>query len=313
MERLSIPYYEISTGDFPGHFAWKNFLDPFLVVLGIVQSLMLCLSYKPDVIFSKGGFVAIPVVIGAWICRIPVICHEADIKPGLANRLCFQFSQYVCINFPQTEKYLPRRIMGERTKLTGSPIRQSVLKGNASKGRAFLGLIGDKPLLLVLGDGPDSNIINDCIRRSRFQLLRYYQVIHIVGKGNLDSGNSGNEAYVQKETLYEEFGDVLAAADLVMSRADGNSIYEFLVKRKSHLLIPLSKKASHGEQIINAAIFEKFGMSLVLQDVELTPESLITFLGLLKRQRKARLVALKKFQALDAVKNISNLIGKMIG
>jgi UDP-N-acetylglucosamine--N-acetylmuramyl-(pentapeptide) pyrophosphoryl-undecaprenol N-acetylglucosamine transferase len=134
-----------------------------------------------------------------------------------------------------------------------------------------------------------------------------------VGKGNLDSGNSGNEAYVQKETLYEEFGDVLAAADLVMSRADGNSIYEFLVKRKSHLLIPLSKKASHGEQIINAAIFEKFGMSLVLQDVELTPESLITFLGLLKRQRKARLVALKKFQALDAVKNISNLIGKMIG
>jgi UDP-N-acetylglucosamine--N-acetylmuramyl-(pentapeptide) pyrophosphoryl-undecaprenol N-acetylglucosamine transferase len=312
IEKLSIPYYEISTGKFPRHFDWKNFLDPFLVVLGIVQTFILCKLYKPDVIFSKGGFVAIPVVIGAWICRIPVICHEADIKPGVTSRICFLFARYVCTNYPQTERYLPRRLAGKRSKLTGSPIRQSILKGNASKGRAILGFTADKPVLLIFGDSPDSRTINDCIRRSRFQLLRYYQVIHVVGKGIVTSKDTGKEAYIQREMLNEEFGDILAAADLVISRADANSIYEFLAMRKSHLLIPLSRKASRGEQVTIAAVFKKVGMSMVLPDVELTPENLIKSLNHLKRQRNARLVALKKFKALNAVKNIANLAARTI-
>ena len=313
MERLSVPYYGVSTGKIRRYFAWKNFLDPFLVIIGIFQSLILCHSYKPDLVFSKGGFVAVPVVIGAWICRIPVICHESDITPGLANRLCFPFCEYVCINFPQTERFLPRRVMGERTKVTGSPIRQSVLKGNAAKGRQLLGFSDKKPVLLVFGGGLGSKQINKCIRQCRFQLLRYYQIIHVVGEGNLEpvKKKEKEKGYVQKEYLHDDFGNILAAANLVVSRAGANSIYEFLVLRKSHLLVPLSKKASRGDQITNAKAFERAGISMVVQEVDLTAEGLIASLNKLIRQRKTRLAALKKFKALNAVKIISKLIDRV--
>jgi UDP-N-acetylglucosamine--N-acetylmuramyl-(pentapeptide) pyrophosphoryl-undecaprenol N-acetylglucosamine transferase len=312
MEKLNVPFYDISTGEFDREFGWKSLLDPFLVIMGIVQTLLLCHSYKPDVVFAKGGFVAIPVVIGAWISRIPVIFHESDVKPVLTNRVCLMFAQCVCINYQQTKKFLPRRIRGARTKLTGTPIRQSVLKGNAARGRTLLGLTAGKPVLLILGDLPGSKRINDCVRHTRFQLLRHFQVVHVVGERNLDRGKRGDDGYIQKERLFKEFGDVLAAADLVVSRADANLMYEFLAMRKCHMLIPLSKSEGQGEQDANATIFEKVGMSMVLRDVELTPESMIKSLVKLKRQRKARLVALKKFRPLNAVKIISRVITETI-
>jgi UDP-N-acetylglucosamine--N-acetylmuramyl-(pentapeptide) pyrophosphoryl-undecaprenol N-acetylglucosamine transferase len=307
-EGLDIPYYEISTGKFRRQFNWKNFLDPLLFVLGLIQSVILCHSHKPDIVFSKGGFVAVPVVIGAWICKIPVIWHESDIKPGFVSQLCIRFSRFVCINFPLTKRSLPRRMRGERTKLTGTPVRQSLLKGNASKGRTLLGFSREKPVLLVLGTGRGSKLVNDHVRQCRFQLLRYYQIIHVVGEGNLDAGYDNNDGYVQREYLHQEYGDILAAADLVISRAGANSIYEYLVMRKCHLLIPLSKKVSRGNQIENAETFEKAGMSMVLQEVDLTAESLIESINQLRRERKIRLSALKRFKIRDSVKLISHVI-----
>lgn len=312
IERLHIPYYGISTGKFRRPFSWKNLLDPFLVILGMVQSLILCLKYNPDIVFSKGGSVALPVVVGAWICKIPVISHESDIEPELASRIGFRFSRYVCIGFARTENSLPRKIRGSRTRLTGIPVRQSVLKGDASKGRELLGFTGNKPVLLVFGSNAASNLVNDYMRRCRFQLLRYYQIIHVVGEGNLDSKASDNKDYVQREYLYKEYGDVLAAADLVVSRAGAHSIYEFLLKRKCNLLIPLSKNVSRGHQSANAGLFEKAGLSMVMQEVDLTEENLIESLKLLRRQRKIKVAAMKRFKVRDSVRLISKLIVKTI-
>jgi UDP-N-acetylglucosamine--N-acetylmuramyl-(pentapeptide) pyrophosphoryl-undecaprenol N-acetylglucosamine transferase len=311
-KNLNITYCAIATGKFRRQLEWELLLDPLLVVLGLFQSIFFCLTNRPDIVFSKGGLVAVPVVIAAWICRIPVISHESDIKPRLVNRLCFLLSEYVCISFPRTARSLPRKMMGERTKFTGSPIRRSVLRGDAEKGRLLLGFTGKKPVLLVLGAGLGSEIVNDCMRQCRFQLLRYFQIIHVVGEGNLNAARDEDDSYVQREYLHEEFGHILAAADLVISRAGGNSIYEFLVMRKCHLLIPLSKRMNGRTQTVNAEAFERAGMSIVLPEVELTPETLIESLSKLRRQRKARMSALRRFKARNSVTLISNLIGHTI-
>ncbi len=305
--RLEIPYHQISTGKLRRYFDWQNFLDPILIVLGVVQSIALCLRYKPDIVFSKGGFVAVPLVVAAWICRIPVISHESDITPGLANRLCFPFSKTICVNFPQTEKFLPVKKRGKQMVVTGSPVRESLVKGDTDKGRRFLSFSDSKSILLVFGGSLGAKLINECIKRSLPALLQRYQIIHVVGEGNLDPDLHQN-GYVQKEYLHEEFGDVLAAADFVISRAGANSIYELLLLRKCHLLIPLGLSASRGDQIKNAEIFEEAGMSLVLREEELTTDALVQSLDRLADERESRLAAMVKFEVHDAVGLISGLI-----
>ena len=301
--RLDIPYHEIATGKLRRYFDWQNFIDPLFIILGILQSIVLCLKWRPDIVFSKGGFVAVPLVAGAWLCRIPVISHESDITPGLANRLCFPFSRTICVNFPQTIRFLPAS-NADKIQVTGSPVRQSLINGDAVRGRLFLGFSERKPILLVFGGSLGARVINDCIWESLSRLLVAYQIIHIVGEGNLNreiTDEMARRGYVQHEYLHDEFGDVLAASDLVISRAGANTIYELLLTRKPHVLIPLSRGASRGDQLVNAEIFEQAGMSVVLHEKNLTPDSLMSALARLTDERKSYLKALEQFEILDAV------------
>jgi len=323
VSQLEIPFYSISTGKLRRYFDWNNFLDPLKIIWGTLQSIFLCLKYRPNIVFSKGGFVAVPLVVGAWLCRVPVICHESDLTPGLANKLCFPFCRYVCVNFEQTRQFIPKKSR-HKVKVTGSPVRESLLSGNAVAGRSFLGFTDSKPVLLIFGGSLGARVINDCIRESIPELVKNYQVIHVVGEGNVvtgeDNGNQPHQQkeyqqkeyqqkeYQQKEYLHQEFGDVLTAAHVVISRAGANSIYELLLTRTPHILVPLSLRSSRGDQIKNASLFEAEGMSLVIQEEALNPDNLLSTLGRLEKTRDTQVTALRRFHVKDSVALITDLL-----
>ena len=260
---LGIPYYAVASGKLRRYFSWQNFIDPFFILWGMLQSLVLCLRLRPDVVFSKGGFVAVPLVVAAWLLRVPVISHESDVTPGLANRLTYPFCRKICVTFEVTKRYLP----GGKVNVTGTPVRQSLVAGDAAAGLKFLGFSGEKPVLLVFGGSLGAAAINSQTRRALPGLLQAFDVVHVVGNGNLEASieQSGSvKHYVQKEFIGEQFGHVLAAAAVVVSRAGANSLYELLMARKPHLLIPLGKAASRGDQLDNARVFADLGFSRVL-------------------------------------------------
>ena len=266
---LGIPYYAVASGKLRRYFSWQNFIDPFFILWGMLQSLVLCLRLRPDVVFSKGGFVAVPLVVAAWLLRVPVISHESDVTPGLANRLTYPFCRKICVTFEATKRYLP----GGKVNVTGTPVRQSLVAGDAAAGLKFLGFSGEKPVLLVFGGSLGAATINNQTRRALPGLLQAFDVVHVVGNGNLEASieQSGSvKHYVQKEFIGEQFGHVLAAAAVVVSRAGANSLYELLMARKPHLLIPLGKAASRGDQLDNARVFADLGFSRVLYEEALT-------------------------------------------
>jgi len=269
---LNIPYYAVITGKLRRYWSWRNLLTPFQLVFGIVQSFLLCRRLKPNIIFSKGGFVGLPVVIGAWLNRIPVVIHESDLTPGLANRLSFPFAKLICVTFPVTTRYFKNK---DKVLVTGVPIRESLYQGDRSKGLRFCGFSEEKPVLLIMAGGLGSVDINNMIRRLLMPLTNKFQVIHLCGKGKLDQGFSNIPDYKQFEYLQEELADVLASADLVISRAGATSIYELIALKKPHILLPLSKQASRGDQIKNADYFSKQGLSTVLYAEEFSDEKFL--------------------------------------
>ncbi len=274
---LKISYHTILTGKLHRYWTWKNLLTPFQLLIGITQSILICLEIKPDAIFSKGGFVALPVVIAAKLNGIPVVTHESDLTPGLANRLSFPFAKLICITFPETVKYFKNI---SKVLLTGMPIRDSLLHGDPEKGLKFCGFSDKlKPILLIMGGGLGSTIMNECIRRLINPLTEKFQVIHICGKNKSDPAFEGIKDYKQFEYLQDEFADVLASADLVISRAGATSIYELLALNKPNILLPLSKKASRGDQIDNAKYFAQLGLSKVIYSEEFSDEKLLKTLS----------------------------------
>ena len=216
IEEQNIPYYGISSGKLRRYFDPKNFTDPFKVVKGLAQAVSLLKKIKPDIVFSKGGFVSVPVVLAAKICHIPAIIHESDITPGLANKIAIPGATKVCCNFPETLKYLPK----EKAVFTGSPIRQELLSGNADAALTFCKLPAkSKPVLLIIGGSTGSKVINTIVRASLPTLLKNYLVIHLCGKNNLDASLEGMAGYVQLEYAGKELADLFALSDIVISRA----------------------------------------------------------------------------------------------
>jgi UDP-N-acetylglucosamine--N-acetylmuramyl-(pentapeptide) pyrophosphoryl-undecaprenol N-acetylglucosamine transferase len=313
---LGIVFHGIASGKLRRYFSWQNFIDPIYILWGLMQSVYLCLRYRPKLVFSKGGFVAVPLVFAAWLCRIPIICHESDITPGLANKLSFPFARHICLNFPQTKKYL----RSGKLLVTGTPIRRSIVEGDASRGLSFLGFdkaidkANDKErkVLLVFGGSLGAEVINSCVRVLVPDLIDSYQIVHIVGKGNLDDQLTSMTTYKQFEFLQEEFGDVLAAADVVISRAGANSIYELLATRKPHILIPLSSMASRGDQIINAEIFKGEGMSMVIAEEDLNPTLLASRLEELTLKAESHQSRLTEFEIPDTLSIIRKLISNTV-
>ena len=305
IEAQGIPYYGISSGKLRRYFDVKNFSDPFKVLKGYGQAKKLMRKIKPDVVFSKGGFVSVPVVLAAKAKNIPAIIHESDITPGLANRIAIKGAKKVCCNFPETLKYLPE----DKRILTGSPIRQELLSGNAQAAHKLCGFADDgKPVLLIIGGSLGSVVVNEAVRSTIHDILKDFSVIHLCGKGNLDESLNGIAGYAQFEYVSSELTDMFALADIVISRAGANSICELLALRKPNILIPLSAAASRGDQILNAKSFKKQGYSYVIEEEELTGELLLCTLHEVYASRDTYISAMNESASMDSIQTIIDLI-----
>ena len=304
IENAGIPYDGISSGKLRRYFDLKNFSDPFRVLKGYAEALKLLRKYKPDVLFSKGGFVAVPVVLAAKHYHIPTIIHESDMTPGLANKLAMPSATKVCCNFPETLPYLPK----EKAVLTGSPIRAELLQGDRLAGLQYTNLSAAKPIILVIGGSLGSVKVNGAVRSILPKLLEQFQVIHICGKGNLDESLIGTSGYVQYEYVDSPLKHLFAAADLIVSRAGANSICEILALRKPNVLIPLSAAASRGDQILNANSFAKQGYSTVLEEEKVTDDTLFDAIHDTYENRRTFIENMEKSHLNNAIDTIMKLI-----
>lgn len=308
IEEFDIPYYGISSGKLRRYFDPKNFTDPFKVVKGYGEARRLIKTLKPDVVFSKGGFVSVPVVLAAGRSKIPVIIHESDITPGLANKLCIPSAVKVCCNFPETLEYLPK----DKAVLTGTPIRQELLNGNKLEALKFCGFTANKPVILIIGGSMGSTIVNEAVRKILPELLIKYQVIHLCGKGKIDDSLAGTPGYIQFEYIKKELSDLFALADVVISRAGANAICELLALHKPNLLIPLSANASRGDQILNARSLERQGFSMVLEEETMTDKKLLKSINKLYEDRYIFMDAMSKSGQTNSIEIITSFIEKAV-
>lgn len=308
IEELGIPYYGISSGKLRRYFDVKNFTDPFRVLKGFMEAKKLMKELKPDVVFSKGGFVTVPVVIAAGRRKIPTFIHESDMTPGLANKICIPFATKVCCNFPETISNLPK----DKAVLTGTPIRQELLTGSKEKGLSFTGLSPDKPVILIIGGSLGATAVNEAVRSILPQLLEEFQVVHLCGKGKLDENLKSTKGYVQYEYIKKELADLFALADIVISRAGANAICELSALNKPNLLIPLSARASRGDQILNARSFEHLGYSKVLEEEEITKDSLLDAVHDLYENRESYITAMSSSKQKDSIELIVQLFEKSV-
>lgn len=304
IEQFGIPYHGISTGKLRRYFSVQNFTDPFRVVKGLGEAKRLIKILDPDVIFSKGGFVSVPVVLAGKSRHIPTIIHESDMTPGLANKLSIPSATKVCCNFPETLSHLPEG----KAILTGSPIRQELLSGDKYKAREFLHFTSDKPVIMIVGGSLGATAVNNAVRSVLPELLKSFQVVHLCGKGKLDPSLEGLEGYAQFEYIKEELRDLFAITDIVISRAGANAICELLALHKPNLLIPLPANASRGDQILNAQSFERQGFSIVLQEEELTEETLLGAVKKLYENRDSYIDAMKHSSQQNSIDTIIELI-----
>ena len=307
--KQQIPYHGISSGKLRRYFSLKNFTDPFRVLKGFNEANHLIKTLKPDVIFSKGGFVSVPVVIAGKRNHVPVIIHESDMTPGLANRISIPSAYKVCCNFPETLKALPE----DKAVLTGSPIRQELLTGDPEKARAFCGFTDNKPVILVIGGSLGATAVNQAVRAILPELLKEFQVVHLCGKGKLDTSLSNLEGYVQFEYIQDELRHLFALSDIVISRAGANAICELLALQKPNILIPLSASASRGDQILNARSFERQGFSNVLEEETLTNELLLKSIRELYENRSQYVTAMQRSAQQSPIETIIQLIESASG
>ncbi len=301
VEKENIPYHGIDCGKLRRYFDLKNFSDPFRVIKGIWQAKRIIKEIKPDTVFSKGGFVSVPVVIAARK-KAPVITHESDYTPGLANKISLRFADTVCVTFEDTLAH----VKGKGVH-TGTPIRPELYKGDAARGLAFTGFDGEKPILLVMGGSLGAQAINDALRKALPRILRSFDVIHLCGKGKLDPAIC-EEGYRQYEYIGEELPDLLAATDIILSRAGANAVFEFLALCKPALLVPLPLSASRGDQILNAGYFSRKGFAMVLEQENLTPDTLLDALFDLHDRRLSFINTMNKEEKADGTDEVLAVI-----
>ena len=304
IEPLGIPYHGISSGKLRRYFSLQNFTDPFRVLKGFGKAKKLIKELQPDVIFSKGGFVTVPVVMAGKKCKVPTIIHESDMTPGLANKISIPAATKICCNFPETLEHLPK----EKAVFTGSPIRQELLTGNADAALKFCGLSAGKPVILIIGGSLGSVVVNNAVREILPDLLKDFHVIHLCGKGKVDDSLKSLEGYVQFEYIKSELKDLFSLADVVISRAGANAICELLALHKPNLLIPLSANASRGDQILNARSFERQGFSKVLEEEELNKSTLLDSLQTLFRDKESYIKAMQQSNQQNSIDTIIELI-----
>jgi len=308
IEDYRIPYYGISTGKLRRYFDIKNFSDPFRVIKGFVEARKILKTLKPDIVFSKGGFVSVPVVRAAAMLKIPCIIHESDMTPGLANNLCIPVARKVCCNFPETLQNLP----AEKAVLTGSPIRNELIKGSKQKGLEMCGFSATKPVIMVIGGSLGAAGVNKLVREALPTLLEDFQIVHICGKEKIDNLLLKTAGYKQFEFVKDDLKDLFAMADIVISRAGANAICELLALRKPNLLIPLPAHASRGDQILNAKSFEAQGFSMVADEDYLTSVTLTEKVHELYFTRQSYIDAMQNSKIRDSIDTIAALIEETV-
>ncbi len=302
-DRADLTYHEIAWGKLRRYFSWKNFSDPFRVLKGYQQSRKIIKAVHPDVLFSKGGFVSVPVVAAAK-GHCPVITHESDYTPGLANKLAARCATTICVTFSDTLQFV-----GKKGVLTGTPIRPALYHGSRERALAFTGLSGKKPVLLVMGGSLGAAAVNDALRAALPALLPRFDVVHLCGKGKTDPA-AATLGYLQYEYVDAEMPDVLALADVVLSRAGANAIFELLALKKPMLLIPLPAVSSRGDQLLNAEYFLRHGYCKVLMQDAVTPTSLTESLCALYDTRQTVLDAMERATVVDGTEPILKLVFK---
>ena len=308
IDDFDVPYVGISTGKFRRYLDPKNLTDPFRVIKGFSEARKFLKTYQPDVVFSKGGFVSVPVVRAAASLGIPCIIHESDMTPGLANKLCIPVAKKVCCNFPETIKLLP----ADKAVLTGSPIRAELSQGNKLAGLDMCGFSANDPVIMVIGGSLGAANVNKVVREALPRLLTDFQVVHLCGKGKVDNLLLNTPRYKQFEYIKTELKDIFAMADLVISRAGANAICELLALKKPNILIPLPASSSRGDQLLNAKSFEAQGFSIVLNEDDLTPELLADKVHELYFTRQTYHDAMSKSGQMDSIQTIMNLIKEAV-
>lgn len=302
-ELENVPYYPISSGKLRRYFDWKNFSDPFKVIKGLGDAYRILRKQKPALVFSKGGFVSVPVVMAARLLKIPVLLHESDVTPGLANKIAIRYADHIFTTFPQAAASLPK----DKASVVGSIIRPELFQGQSQEGLAMTGLNHDKPIILIMGGSLGSQLLNQAVRQSLDSLLQSYHIVHLTGKGLVDP--SFNQAgYVQYEFVTDALSHLLAASDYIVSRAGSNAIFEFLALKKPMLLIPLSKGASRGDQVLNAAYFQEVGYAQVLMEEDLTNEHFIQAINNLVASSPDILKAMNQYTHSYTIPDIYNMI-----
>jgi UDP-N-acetylglucosamine--N-acetylmuramyl-(pentapeptide) pyrophosphoryl-undecaprenol N-acetylglucosamine transferase len=302
-EQAGIPYHVISTGKLRRYRSLRNLTDPFRVIGGFFGSFRILGKLKPLLIFSKGGFVSVPVAAAGKLRGIPVVLHESDLTPGLANKLCMPFSAAVCASFPETMPHLNPK----KRKLTGLPIRDELLNGSREKGLSLSGFTGEKPVLSVIGGSLGAVAINQVVREAIDELGAQFDIIHICGTGNVDP-TIEKDFYKQFEFVGDELADLFACTDIVISRAGANVIFELLALRKPALLIPLTKSSSRGDQIQNARNFASNGYSMLLLQEELDCTTLLSSCHQLFEQRQVLIDAMQESAVSNGTQNVLNVV-----
>lgn len=303
---FDIPYVGISTGKFRRYLDLKNFTDPFRVVKGFTEAKKFLKSYRPDIVFSKGGFVSVPVVHAAAALKIPCIIHESDMTPGLANRLCIPAAKKVCCNFPETLKLLPEG----KAVLTGSPIRAELKQGNKLAGLDMCGFSANKPVIMVIGGSLGAENVNKAVRAALPRLLEDFQIVHLCGKDKVDNLLINTPGYKQFEYIKTELKDLFAMADVVISRAGANAICELLALKKPNILIPLPAASSRGDQLLNAQSFEAQGFSIVINEDDLTTDVLTDKVHELYCNRQFYYNAMSESGQMDSIQTIMKLLNE---
>lgn len=276
-----IPFHAISTGKLRRYFSIQNIKDPFKVLAGVAQSVALIKKHKADAIFSKGGFVSVPLALAAKLTNRPLVIHESDMSPGLANKIASKFAKTIFTVFESTAQHFPGKGLA-----VGPLIRPELFHGSADRALSQLGFTANLPVLLIMGGSQGSAKINQLIRETRPELLKQFQIIHLAGKGHIHGDETTFPGYRIFEFVTDELPDFLAASDYIISRAGSNAIFEFLALKKPMYLIPLSKKASRGDQVENAHYFASKGFAVTTEEDMLTTDDFLKAIQQMVRDHK---------------------------
>ena len=272
-------FYGIPSGKLRRYFSWQNFTDLFRIAGGYFAARRILKKLRPAILFSKGGFVSVPPVLAAKHLGIPVFTHECDFTLGLANRLNFKSAKTMFVSYEETKNRLSQAEQ-ERVAVTGNPVRPVIYNADAQKGRDFLEITSERPVLLVLGGSSGAKQINELVQANLDWLCERFTVVHQTGLLNADNNTElelkqkYNGSYKPYPFIYEQMPDVIAAADVILSRAGANSIWEAAVLAKPMVLIPLCGSGTRGDQVDNARFFESFNAANVLVGQDATAENL---------------------------------------